>query len=776
MMNKDSNIHSKESVIDFSVIYAKYKRYWWLFAVSLVFCFGVAILYLIVKKPVYSLNTKVLVAQDENGNSMGASLIKSFSLGGGGADVDDELVVLGAQSIREKMISELKLNRSYFIKDGLLKKEECYNNSPVEINAPDELFDTLSVAIKFNLKVSDGGKDISVVAKKGLFNTLAEGHYTSFPFSIKTPYGVFSFAATKFYKPNEDLEMKMIALGNALKAESLDNNINVEKISKKSNGLAIYLEETDIKRGKDMLNRIVDLYNERGQKEKDEMATNTGEFIKERLVDIYTSLSESEDNIESYKKNNKIISIESEAGYLFGKKKGLDNAITQAELELNILHLIKDFIANPANKNTLIPFSADFGLVQKPIESYNQLVLERQKLLYNAKGDNAMLRVMDDQIEAIKKNVVLSVAKAIETSSVRLAEMRSQDSLSGGKMDEIPTKEKQYLELMRQQKIKNELYTFLLQKQEENELVLAATTPKGKIVDKAYNYSEPIAPKKALVLIMALFFSVILPILVLYIKSVLSVRFVTLDELEDIVKTPVLGEVCKSRHKDSLVVKPGRTTPTVELFRLIRNNIQFMLPDKDKKVILVTSSMSGEGKSFVSLNVASSFALLGKKVALLGMDIRNPKLAQYLNLNSTPGITSFLADSEMKLELLVQHVDEVSGLDVFVSGPIPPNPSELLLSTRVEALFDELKSQYDYIIVDSAPIALVSDTFSLSRFSDMILFVTRANYTKRSFIKYLNTIVRRGQLKNVATILNYSNPKISHGYGYGYGAKEENEN
>lgn len=771
----ENPIH-KEDKIDFNGILNKYKRYWWLFACSLIVCITFAGLYLYVKKSVYLINTKVLISQDEDGSSMGASLIKSFSLGGGGGKVDDELVVVGSQSIRKEMVKQLKLNRSYFSKTGFLKSIDHYNNSPIEINAPDELFDTIRTSLKFKIDVDETGKNINIIIKKnGRFKTLADVHATSFPVVIKTIYGIYSVDTTKFYKVGEEIDMKAFVFGNELKAESFETDLTIGLVSKKSNGISINLDESNVERGKDVLNKLVELYNERGQVEKNEMAVNTSKFIEERLNLIYGELSTSETDIEQYKKLKNFTDLNAETGYLMTKKGSLESALMTAETQYSIIKMIRDFLSDDRNKYSLIPFTAEFSTASGGIETYNALLLEKMKLENNAKANNVVIKAINEQIDALRGNLMASVGKTIESAQISLAELRAKDAESRSKLGNIPTQEREFLELHRQQSIKNELYNFLLQKREENELVLAATTPKGKIVDKAFAFSEPIAPNKPMIIVMALFLGIVIPIVILYAKSILTTKFTTQDELEDIIKVPVLGEVCHNRHQRSMVVLPGKISSIVELFRLIRNNIQFMLPAKDDKVILVTSSVSGEGKTFISSNIASSFALLGKKVVLVGLDIRSPKLADYLALKSGVGVTSYLSKDSVTLNDIIQHYDGIDGLDVIIAGPIPPNPSELLLSNRIDELFVQLRERYDYIIVDSAPIAMVSDTFSLSKFANTIVYVTRANYTKRSYIKFLNSLIKKGQITNVAAIINDTNPKLSHGYGYGYGNKN-NEN
>lgn len=770
----ENTIH-KEEKIDVGGMIAKYKRFWWLFACSLIVCITFAGLYLYVKKPVYLINTKVLVSQDEDGSSMGAALIKSFSLGGGGGKVDDELVVVGAQSIRKEMVKQLKLNRSYSSKTGFLKSIDHYNNSPIEINAPEELFDTLQTSLKFTIDVDEMGKNINIKVKKGMFKTLADVHATSFPVIIKTIYGIYSVDTTKFYKVGEEINMKAFVTGNDLKAEAFETDITISLVSKKSNGISINLDESNVERGKAVLDKIVELYNKRGQVEKNEMAVNTGRFIDERLNLIYGELSTSEADIEQYKKTNNFTDLWAEAGYLMGKKGSLESELMKAETQYSIIKMIRDFLSDDKNKYSLIPFTAEFSTASGGIESYNALLLEKMKLENNAKANNVVIKAINEQIDALRGNLMASVGKTIESAQIGLAELRAKDTESRSKLSSIPTQERAFLELHRQQGIKSGLYNFLLQKREENELVLAATTPKGKIVDKAFAFSEPIAPNKPMIVVIALFFGIIIPIIILYTKSVLTTKFTTQDELEDLAKVPVLGEVCHNRHQHSMVVHHGKTSSIVELFRLIRNNIQFMLPTKDDKVIIVTSSVSGEGKTFISSNIASSFALLGKKVVLVGLDIRSPKLAEYLSLKPGVGVTSYLSKESVDINDIIQHYDAVDGLDVIIAGPIPPNPSELLLSGRIDDFFAQLREKYDYIVVDSAPIAMVSDTFSLSKFANTIVYVTRANYTKRSHVKFLNNIVKKGQLTNVAAIINDTNPKLSQGYGYGYGNKN-NEN
>lgn len=769
---KNNNMH-RESYFDFDAMFNKYKRFWWLFVASFIVCLFCAGFYLYVKRPVYQINSTILVSQDEDGGGIGTAIVKNLSLGGMSSKVDDEILVVNALSLAKDMVRELKLNREYKLHTGFMKNIDMYNRTPITVDAPDAVFDTLTYSMKFRIKVDEDGK-IKINVKKGMFKTLADVEATKFPVVVKTIYGMYVVNSTSYFTKGKDIDLKVNVGGFQSVAEDYNEEISASIASKKSNGIQLLYEDVEVQRGKDILNKIVELYNRRCQADKDAMALNTGKFIDERLNIIYNDLSTSEADIEKYKRENDLVDMKTDVANMYGRKNIGENSKTQLNTQYEIMKMVKDFVIDPKNDNTMIPFSVgQTSEAGGPVDMYNQLMLERTKLASSAKANNITLKAMDEQLALVRANVRKAVDKALDGLRIQIAQSSAVENKAQGKLGQIPAKEREFRELYRQQAIKNELYTFLLQKREENALVLAATTPKGKIVDKAYAYSEPIAPKKGLVVFIGIFFGLILPLIILYIKALFTTKFSSQDELESIVNAPVLGEVCHNRHRSNLVVREGKTSSIVELFRLLRNNVQFMLPADSNNVMLVTSSVSGEGKSFVSLNLAASFALLGKRVALVGMDIRSPKLAEYLSIKPTPGVTTYLAKKDVKLEDIVQHSNDVKNLDIYVSGPIPPNPSELLLSERTKQLVEELRAEYDCVILDSAPIAMVSDTFSLTPFTDLVVYVTRANYTKRSLIKYFNTVMARGQIKNAGVIINDSNPKMSQGYGYGYGSKED---
>ena len=762
----------EEQIIDFGAFVRKYKRYWWLFVLSLIACISLAFLYLKAAQRIYNVKSVVLVAQDDTGAGAGATLLKSMKLMGQGSKVDDEMVVFSSQELCTQVVKQLKLNRSYIEDKGWFKpKRDHYNSSPVEILAPEEFFDTLSSPLKFKIDVNKQGL-ASIKAEKSK-KAIVDVKDAELPITLKTAYGVFAFQPSENFKPGKNHKITATLYGNQLRGEVLNHRVKIKLVTKKSNGIDLSIAETNTARGKDILNKLMELYNERGQREKDEEAINTAKFIDERLALIYKGLTSSEADIEQYKRNHNIVDPELQIRTSVTKQQMADQAIIKLETKKQLLGMVKDFVNSPANKNSYIPFEVDSSAASGSIRAYNNLIAKRQELEQSAKGDNLALKQIDQQIETMHANVVQGINSSISGLNVQLNKMRSEYNLSSGDLNKVPSEEREARELYRQQGIQNALYTFLLQKREENALVLAATTPKGKIVDHAYAEHTPISPKRMVALALAMLAGLILPLLLVYLKDLFTTKFSNQEELEEISQVPFIGHIHHNRHNTQLVVKDGKTSSIVELFRYVRNNLQFLLNKEDDKVILVTSSVSGEGKSFISTNIASSFALLGKRVALVGMDIRSPKLATMLDLQEMPGVTSYLSRNDVTIDQIAQPCKEVNGLDVFVGGAIPPNPSELLLGDRVKDFFNDLRANYDVIIVDSAPVAMVSDSFALDKYSNATVYVTRANFTQRKHIKFMNRISANKQLKNMCVVLNDTKPSSDNTYGYGYGKTKD---
>ena len=728
-------------------------RHWWLFALSFIFCFGILFLYLRKTLPSYIVSSTVLV-DDQSlsfagiGNPKGNSMLKSV-MGGGDVNVFNEIEILASENLAAKTVDALDINCRYYEKTGFLKKQDHYGTSPIIVEAPKELFDTLSVTLPFKIKVyADGKTDITV--KKGMFSNYAELKGVELPATVKTPFGLFVVKPTQYFTPKHEYSITASVAGNIPAALELQKDMTVDLKAKKTDIVYMDVMDNDVKRGRDILNTLVRLYNERGMKESDTQGMTTARFIDERLSLIYKNLMGSEAEIEAYKKAHSLVDPYTQVKSSIIKGETSESAIIALETQYRIASMIKGFITDPANKHSLIPFESD-SLSAKMVRSYNALITQRQHLETSAKADNPALVQLDQQLNAMRENMLGSVNNALGAMRIKIDKAKDVQGESKGDMSQFASTERETRTLYRNQAIQNELYIFLLQKREENALKMAAAQPKGKLVDEAYAASEPVKPKKPLLAFVALIMTFALPFCILYVKKLLKNKIGSQDELEAITPAHLLGQIYHARE-DELQVIADTNTKNAELFRYLRGNMQFVLPESTDKVVLVTSAVAAEGKSYIAANVASSLALMGKKVALVELNLRKPSLGEMFGIIASKGMSDYLSNGEVSLHDIVSTTAD--GLDVYVAGTVPPNPSELLQGSRAAQLMEQLREQYDYVVVDSASLATASDTFSLTSQADATVVVLRANSTKQAYVKWINRLMAEGKLSNVGFVLN----------------------
>lgn len=728
-------------------------RHWWLFALSFIFCFGILFLYLRKTLPSYIVSSTVLV-DDQSlsfagiGNPKGNSMLKSV-MGGGDVNVFNEIEILASENLAAKTVDALDINCRYYEKTGFLKKQDHYGTSPIIVEAPKELFDTLSVTLPFKIKVyADGKTDITV--KKGMFSNYAELKGVELPATVKTPFGLFVVKPTQYFTPKHEYSITASVAGNIPAALELQKDMTVDLKAKKTDIVYMDVMDNDVKRGRDILNTLVRLYNERGMKESDTQGMTTARFIDERLSLIYKNLMGSEAEIEAYKKAHSLVDPYTQVKSSIIKGETSESAIIALETQYRIASMIKGFITDPANKHSLIPFESD-SLSAKMVRTYNALITQRQHLETSAKADNPALVQLDQQLNAMRENMLGSVNNALGAMRIKIDKAKDVQGESKGDMSQFASTERETRTLYRNQAIQNELYIFLLQKREENALKMAAAQPKGKLVDEAYAASEPVKPKKPLLAFVALMMTFAIPFCILYVKKMLKNKIGSQDELEAITPAHLLGQIYHARE-DELQVIADTNTKNAELFRYLRGNMQFVLPESTDKVVLVTSAVAAEGKSYIAANVASSLALMGKKVALVELNLRKPSLGEMFGIIASKGMSDYLSNGEVSLHDIVSTTAD--GLDVYVAGTVPPNPSELLQGSRAAQLMEQLREQYDYVVVDSASLATASDTFSLTSQADATVVVLRANSTKQAYVKWINRLMAEGKLSNVGFVLN----------------------
>lgn len=770
-MAVNTNNKLKSDNINIAELIKEYKSKWLYFAISVcVFlCLGVA--YALLKKPVYNIHASVLISQEDQTGSAN-DMMKQFNMGdmfGGYSSVYDELAIMTSHDVMTQTVKDLGLNIDYTVRRNIFKKEFRYKDSPVELSCNPAILDTLRHHLYFKLKISEDDKvDIEALDDDG-DEDLAEIEDAEFPVELKTSYGTFVFDKTSHYDAvKEDcgsFKVYISMRGYESKAELLAKDLMIGIPDKDANVIGLDYQTPYIEYGKKIVDTAIDNYNRKGIISKQVKDSKTAEFIEKRLETLVNELNATEETIESYKRSHNTSSVSAEATYLFGRKKALENQLINAETEFEILEMTREFIANPENKYSLIPMTG-VGSAQGAINTYNGMIMERMKLENNAKTNNVVLQTLNKQIDAMRENINKTLDKIRENSFVRLSELRKQTQQSQSKLSDIPTQEREFVSIKRLQTIKEQLYLYLLQKQEETILNIANTMERGIVIDRAYAFNKPVSASKRNVILMFFMLGLIAPVAYFYLRSILRTKFSTKEELEKCTNVPIIGEMCTSHSGEALVVKSGRSSSAAELFRLIRSNLQFILGGMNDKVVVVTSTVSGEGKSFISINLAASLAMLGKKVLLVGMDIRCPKLAEYLNIKQNKGLTEYLSSQSISIDDIIIKDAIQENLDIIVAGPVPPNPSELLASSRVDGLFNLLRENYDYIIVDSAPVGMVSDTFSLARISDATVYVCRANYTNLKDIEYINTLYADNRLKRMSLVVNGTETKKGYGYGY----------
>ena len=744
----------------------KWMSKWYWFAISAFLCVALTFVYTKIKKPVYMVQADVLISPDD---SSGLSPLGDFSqLFGNSGYVQDELYVIKAHSVNREVARRLNLNKIHKEK-GLILSDFKYDDFQVDVFSEGNVADTLRTAIIFAVEVSDKGKiEIEAEDKD---DTLAEVKADAFPVTVDTKYGKFVVDKTKDFVEGESLKTKIMFVGYDAMAESLSTDLDIYIADRKSNVIKLNIETPNIEYGKDILNRVIALYNERGVEERALKARQTLNFIDERLAMISNDLTDSEQDVEKYKKEKGIVDVGAEAAYQTGKRSQAESKLVEAETQLDILQMTKDFLANPKNKFDLIPTSVSNAALQEVIAGYNEMIITRMNLLSSAKESNITVRQLDQQISTVRENIVASLDRTLAQQKLVVSDISRQLGGAQGKLAGVPTQERQYRTLLRQQNVKEQLYLFLLQRREETAMLIANSTPKAIIVDEAYAQQEPLGMKRIMKLILAFIFGLIIPAAWMWVAELLRDKFNNSEELRSKTDLPILGEISIDRRGDVLAVREDGSSTTAELFRLMRAQLQFLLKSPDDKVVMVTSTMPGEGKSFISINLAASLAIAKKRVVLVGMDIRKPRLAQYLNISPRKGLTEYLSDSSVKVSDIITPASGRLHFDVIAAGPVPPNPAELLLTERVDTLFAELRKEYDYIIIDSAPVGVISDSFNIVRITDVTVYVTRANYTKFSDVKYLNSVAEQNRLKNVSVVLNGT--KARQGYGYGYGENKK---
>lgn len=757
-------MENNQNEIDVRKIVRVVLEHWWWFAIGVVFFLLLGMAYYVRKSPSWTTDACIMLRQ---GDMMSEKMDPMAMLGlGGNAQTEDELVVFSSRGLIAQSIDALNLWEYSFVKDGVRWKGE-FRNPALTIDYINLTEDASTSPFTVTVKATKSG--YKVKTKLGYF-TRSTSRVETLDEPIETAVGTIRIHANR--PLNQDTTYKVVHKRHELVVSDYRQLLKVAQHKKESNIIELAMKSPMPDRDKAFLYQVIEQYNMNALVDKNMIASNTAAFIDERLRIITEELGDAEKAVSEYKEKNNIAHLETQAQLYLHASSAEQSAIAEIETQLSLVEYVDEFLRDDTKRNNLIP--ANIGITDASLGSslsqYNALLLQRMRIQRTATDSNPVVEQLDLQLSSMRQNIIATIRSVRESLQIRLNGLQAQESKINRQIKNAPEQEREYVRVVRDQKIKERLYLFLYEKREENSLLLAATTIPAKILDMPQRDVRSRSPQLRNLLIICLFFGLMIPAGLLYLYKLFNDKIDDVKEYEQRFKAPVLGQIVENSRHAHIAIREGESTVSAELFRLIRTNLRFMLPAETKApVILVTSSINGEGKSYVSSNTALSLALLGKKVALVGLDIRKPMLAFYFNLNTKGHLTDYLAEPDVTIDDIIVPSGEHKNLDLIPCGAIPPNPSELLQTERLDALFAELRKRYDYIIVDTAPVALVSDTFLLDRIADMTIFVCRYKYTSMEMIDYINQVVEQKRMHNVAGVLNGVKGLRA---GYGYGAQK----
>ncbi|MEE2770576.1 MAG: polysaccharide biosynthesis tyrosine autokinase [Bacteroidota bacterium] len=779
----DYNEQKEESSFDLKAEIYKYLTHWKWLLFSCLLGLTIAYLYNRYTLPKYRSESTLMILSESEGNVSGVldgasgSLLKLED-----NSLENQIVNLKSKRLVKKVIDDLDFNISYFV-EGNVITPEVYKNSPVKINfrTADSIVNTSYLNVLISPK-SNTRFDLSIGEKQlGSYGFGENIEIENLKFSIES-----NSAQVKNSNPVHIVVRPV--------ADVAQEYILNSMIYPKGKGMDILTLQTTNNvsdKGEDFLNNLMYQFNFDGVKDKRQVAAKTTEFIQNRLENITVDLDSVETNLADFKKNNQFMDVNAGAGQFMDQRLSAEQDLFNIETQLSIINSIKEDI-QAESEYEILPenVGVESSNVSNAITNYNQLLLERQSLLSSSTTANPVVKDIENQISSVRKSLQQNIETAIRNLNIEKAGLSQRENLATSKFSTFPGMEKGIRNIERQQQIKEQLYLFLLQRREEAAIAFAVTSPVAKVIDSAYTYPSPISPQPWLILLGGFIIGLIIPILIIFVKNFLDTKVHHKVDLNPLIKeVPFMGEVPRIGQDQSDVIQLNDRSPLAESFRILRTNLAYLIQKKDKGVadiIFVTSTVKGEGKTFVSYNLARTLATTNKRVLLIGADIRNPKLHRYTSATigaREKGLSDYLYDYEVTKEDIISKTnDEGIAVNVILSGPIPPNPAELLMNDRMENLIETCKPEYDYIIVDTAPTMIVTDTLLISQQADYTLYVTRADYTEKNLLQFPKDLKKQGKLKGLAVILNdvdYSKFSYgaqygySYGYGYGYGADEE---
>lgn len=782
-------VEEEQSVFSLRSIYTLIILNWQWFVLSTIICLGSAYLYLRYTTPIHNVTTKILIKDDGNSNKMRRTSVNGIesmtNLGTitTGYGIENEQEILKSTIVAVQAVRDLKLYVSYW-NDGRIKDQILYKTQPISVDLDFAHLEKLSHPI--NLKITRKGgtykvegsywQTIDELTANGSFSF--EKTFSSLPYTIETKTGTIYLTKNNGYTMRDGQKMIVRIMSPQNASYKYANGLSIQQSGKETSVLNISFKDTNIKRGIDFLNQLAICYNGLANEDKNEIAVRTESFINDRLEKISAELNNTDGSLESYKKRNNLIELKIDAPGSLGNKNAYRQKLTDVDMQIALINSLIQFANRPGNKYQVLP--SNIGLQDQAstslINEYNKIALERNRMLRSASETSPVIESLTSQLDIITPSITQALSQAKKSLEIQRNAVASQYNIYENEVARTPEQERILTRIGREREVTSGLYLMLLQKREENSITLAATADKAKVIEKP-QYTGKVSPNDKTIMLIALICGIAIPALIMIIINFFRFRIEGREDVMKLTKLPIIADVAIANEavktRADIVVHENENNQMEEIFRSMRTNLQFMLKDKEN-VIMFTSSTSGEGKTFNCANLAVSFALLGKKVILVGLDIRKPRLAELFEIkNHHNGITPLLTMAEptwndIKEQILPSEINK--NLDLLMAGPVPPNPPELMARPSLETIIDCLKEKYDYVLIDTAPVGLVTDTLHIGKIANATIYMCRADYTPKACFDTINELANEDKLPNIALVINgIDMSKKKHGYYYGYG-------
>ena len=769
--------HSEEQ-INIQEILFRYLIHWPWFVVSVIVCVAVAWGYLHLTTPVYNISATVLIKDEKKGGGANmSSELEKMGMNGfvsSSSNIENEIEVLSSRTLAREVVSALGLFVTYMDEDRFPKKE-LYRTSPVLVSLTPQEADKLPQTMKVGMSLQPSGvMDVQIRVGEKEYRK----RFEKLPAVLPTDEGTIAFftnndTLSPIHPESVTKERHITAYINRpfSVAKGYAGSLSITPTSKATSVVTVSLNNSNTRRGKDYIDKLLEMYNINANNDKNEVAQKTAEFIDERIDIISKELGSTEQDLENFKRSAGITDLTSEAQIALAGNAEYEKKRVENQTQINLVMDLQRYLQG--SEYEVLPSNVglqDAG-VAGAIDRYNEMVSERNRLLRTSTESNPAIVNLNASIRAMRGNIQTTLDATLKGLEITRADLAREAGRYSRRISDAPTQERQFVSIARQQEIKSGLYLMLLQKREENAIVLAAIANNAKIIDEAQADGAPISPKRMTIYLAALVFGIGIPVGIIYLIGLAKFKVEGRADVEKLTSIPVIGDVPLADEKNgSIAVFENQNNLMSETFRNVRTNLQFML-ENGKNVILVTSTISGEGKSFISANLAISLSLLGKKVVIVGLDIRKPGLNKVFNIpKKEHGITQFLTNPTINLMDLVQASDINKNLYILPGGTVPPNPTELLARDGLEKAVETLKKNFDYVILDTAPVGMVTDTLLIGRVADLSVYVCRADYTRKAEFSLINELAENNKLPNLCIAINGLDlQKKKYGYYYGYG-------